>query len=168
METKTIESMSQEGRKIPSRRDFSKKAHIKSLEEYEKIYKRSVDDPEGFWSEIANQLHWYKKWEEFHFWDPSKALIRYFKGGLTNISYNCLDQHLKDREDKVAILWQGEPDEDVRKITYSELHREVCRFANVLKKKGVKKGDRVCIYLPMIPELAISMLACARIGAIHN
>ena len=166
--TSTITSVSQEGQKIPPRKEFSEKAHIKSLQEYDKIYRRSVDEPEAFWTEIAQQLHWYKKWDEFHFWDPNKVIIRWFKGGLTNMSYNCLDLHLKDRPNKVAILWQGEPENDVKKITYAQLHKDVCRFANVLKKKGIKKGDRVCIYLPMIPELPIAMLACARIGAIHN
>jgi len=168
MTKETIESISQEGQKIPPAKEFSRKAHIKSLEEYEKIYKRSVEDPEGFWTEIANQLHWFRKWDEFHFWDPNKVIIRWFKGGLTNISYNCVDRHLAERKDKVAILWQGEPEADVKKITYGELHKEVCRFANVLKKKGIRKGDRVCIYLPMIPELPVAMLACARIGAVHN
>ena len=166
--TSTITSVSQEGQKIPPRKEFSEKAHIKSLQEYDKIYRRSVDEPEAFWTEIAQQLHWYKKWDEFNFWDPNKVIIRWFKGGLTNMSYNCLDLHLKDRPNKVAILWQGEPENDVKKITYAQLHKDVCRFANVLKKKGIKKGDRVCIYLPMIPELPIAMLACARIGAIHN
>jgi acetyl-CoA synthetase len=169
MSKETIESVSHEGVVIPPKGDFSKKAWIKSLKEYEDAYKSSIENPEGFWTEIANQLYWYNGWDEFHFWDPNKVVIRWFKGGLTNISYNCLDRHLKDKtKDKVAILWQGEPDEDVKKLTYSELHRQVCRFANVLKKKGVKKGDRICIYLPMIPELSIAMLACARIGAIHN
>ncbi|MCX6695870.1 MAG: acetate--CoA ligase [Candidatus Altiarchaeota archaeon] len=164
----SIESISQEGRKIPPAKSFSEKAHIKSLDEYNRIYKESVENPEKFWTNIANEFYWFKKWDEFHHWDPDKVVCRWFKGGLTNVSYNCLDRHLKDRKDKTAILWQGEPDEDVRKISYGELHKEVCKFANVLKKKGIKKGDRICIYLPMIPELPIAMLASARIGAIHN
>ncbi|MDD5111211.1 MAG: acetate--CoA ligase [Candidatus Altiarchaeota archaeon] len=168
MADKTIESMGQEGVVIPPRKEFSEKAQIKSLAEYNKIYERSVKDPQGFWTEIANQLHWYRKWDEFHYWEPEKAVIRWFKGGQTNISYNCVDRHLASKKDRVAILWQGEPDEDVRKVTYGQLHRDVCRFANVLKKKGIRKGDRVCIYLPMVPELPVAMLACARIGAIHN
>ncbi|MFH1056173.1 MAG: acetate--CoA ligase [Candidatus Altiarchaeota archaeon] len=166
--TSAIESISQEGVKIPTRKGFSEKAYIKSMNEYEAMYKKSIGDPEGFWTEVANQMHWYKKWDEFHFWDDKKIICRWFKGGLTNMSYNCLDRNLKNRKDKVAILWQGEPEEDVRKITYAQLHKEVCKFANVLKKQGVKKGDRVCIYLPMIPELPVAMLACTRIGAIHN
>ena len=163
-----IESISQEGQKIPPKKSFSEKATIKSLADYEKIYKESIEQPEKFWTRIANELFWFRKWDEFHYWEPEKAIIRWFSGGLTNVSYNCVDRHLPDSKDKVAILWQGEPDADVRKITYGALHKEVCRFANVLKKKGVKRGDRVCIYLPMIPELAIAMLASARIGAIHN
>jgi acetyl-CoA synthetase len=161
-------SVSQEGVKIPPRKEFSEKANIKSAKEYDALYKKSIEKPQEFWTEMANQLHWFKKWDEFHFWDPNTVTCRWFKGGLTNISYNCLDTHLKDKKDKVAILWQGEPEEDVRKVTYGELHRDVCKFANVLKKHGIKRGDRVCLYLPMIPELAVAMLACARIGAVHN
>jgi len=163
----TIESISQAGMKIPPKKQFLETAHVRGAE-YDKLYRQSLDKPEEFWTAIANQLTWFKKWDEFHFWDPKTVTCRWFKGGLTNVSYNCLDRHLKDRKDKVAILWQGEPEDDVRKITYGELHRDVCRFANVLKKHGIKRGDRVCLYLPMIPELAVAMLACTRIGAVHN
>jgi acetyl-CoA synthetase len=166
---KTITSMLAETRTFPPSKDFVAQAQIKSRAEYEKIYERSVKDPEGFWSEVAGQLHWYKKWTKVNEEDFPKAKLQWFIGGKTNLSYNCLDRHIgTPRENKVGLLWQGEPDEDVRKFTYKELLREVSRFANVLKKKGIKKGDRVTIYLPMIPELAIAMLACARIGAIHS
>jgi acetyl-CoA synthetase len=163
-----IESISQAGVTIPPRKEFSEKAHIKSEKQYKEMYKRSIEDPKGFWTEVAEQLTWFKKWDEFYFFDPKEIICRWFKGGQTNLSYNCLDRHLKDKKDKVAILWQGEPENDVRKITYGELHQEVCKFANILKKLGIKKGDRVCLYMPMIPELPVAMLACARIGAIHN
>ncbi|MCD6353789.1 MAG: acetate--CoA ligase, partial [Proteobacteria bacterium] len=152
---------------------FKAKAYIKSREEYEKMYKRSIEDPESFWSEIAEEyVSWNKKWDkvmDYNF-DMRKGdiFIKFFEGGKLNVSYNCLDRHLETRGDKVAIQWEGnEPGED-KAYTYKDLHREVCKFANVLKAHGIKKGDRVCIYLPMIPELAISMLACTRIGAIHS
>ncbi len=129
-----------------------------------------MDDPEGFWAERAEELvAWDKKWDNVLEWDFSTPEIKWFDGAKLNISYNCLDRHLENgRRNKAAIVWQGEPEEDVKVYTYQMLHTEVCRFANVLKKKGVKKGDRVSIYLPMIPELAIAMLACARIGAMHS
>ncbi|MBI5558506.1 MAG: acetate--CoA ligase [Deltaproteobacteria bacterium] len=145
-------------------------AYVKSMDEYRAIYKRSMEDPEGFWAERAEQLiSWDKKWDKVLEADLHKPEIKWFQGGKLNISYNCLDRHLKNgRRNKAAIIFQGEPEEDVRIYTYQMLHREVCRFANVLRKYGVKKGDRVAVYLPMIPELAISLLACARIGAIHS
>ena len=145
-------------------------AYVKSMDEYRAHYKRSMEDPEGFWAERAEQLvSWDKKWDKVLDADLHKPEIKWFQGGKLNISYNCLDRHLKNgRRNKAAIIFQGEPEEDVRIYTYQMLHREVCRFANVLKKYGVKKGDRVAVYLPMIPELAISLLACARIGAIHS
>jgi len=165
----TIKSVMEETRKIPPMKDFSKNAYIKSLEEYEEIYKKSIKDPEGFWAKQAEQLVWFKKWDKVYSWDPKKAECKWFEGGKLNVSYNCLDRHLTDwHKNKAAIIWEGEPLGESKTYTYQELHRDVCRFANVLKKKGIKKGDRVCIYLPMIPELAISMLACSRIGAIHN
>ena len=145
------------------------KAYIKNLEEYRKLYQRSIDDPEGFWGELAEQLDWFKRWEKVLDWDFRKPDIKWFTGGKLNVSYNCLDRHLNTwRRNKVALIWQGEPLEENRVFTYQQLHYHVCKFGNVLKKLGVKKGDRVSIYLPMIPELPIAMLACARIGAIHS
>ncbi|MBI5500037.1 MAG: AMP-binding protein, partial [Deltaproteobacteria bacterium] len=168
-EQKTITSMMDEKRSFPPAKEFAAKAHIKSRAEYEKIWKRSVEDPDGFWTEVASELHWFKKWDKVNQEDFKNAKVAWFLGGRTNVSYNCLDRHLGTaRENKVGLLWQGEPEEDVRRFTYKELHREVCRFANVLRKKGIKKGDRVTIYMPMIPELPIAMLACARIGAVHS
>lgn len=168
-EKKTITSMMEETRKFPPPKEFSEKAHIKSLAEYQKLYKRSLEDPEGFWGELAENLEWYKKWEkvlDYSFKD--NIYIKWFIGGKLNATVNCLDRHLKShRRNKAAIIWEGEPG-DSRTYTYQQLHTEVCKFANVLKKKGVKKGDRVTIYMPMIPELPIAMLACARIGAIHS
>jgi acetyl-CoA synthetase len=140
------------------------------MEEYKKAYAHSMEDPEGFWAERAEELvTWDKKWDKVLECDLSIPEVKWFLGGKLNISTNCLDRHLTDgRRNKAAIIWQGEPEEDVRVYTYQMLHDEVCRFANVLKKRGVKKGDRVAIYLPMIPELAISLLACARLGAVHS
>jgi acetyl-CoA synthetase len=145
-------------------------AHIKSMDEYKAAYQRSMDDPEGFWADRAEELvTWDKKWDKVLEYDFDKPQIEWFKGGKLNMSVNCLDRHLTDgRRNKAAIIWQGEPEEDVKVYTYQMLHTEVCRFANVLRKKGVKKGDRVAIYLPMVPELSIALLACARIGAIHS
>ena len=162
-----------EAKQFPPVPEFSEKAHISSLEQYEQMYQESVNDPEGFWLKQAECIDWYQKptkAREFT-WDTDKRIIdhRWFEDGVLNVAYNCLDRHLTTwRKNKAAIIWQGEPEEDVRTLTYQELHREVCRFANVLKSNGVKKGDRVAVYLPMIPELAITMLACARIGAIHS
>jgi acetyl-CoA synthetase len=145
------------------------KAYIKRMDEYEDLYRRSINDSEPFWGELAEQLDWYKKWDKVLDYDFDKPEINWFKGGKLNASYNCLDRHLNHwRSNKVALIWQGEPLEENRIFTYQQLHYHVCKFANVLKKFGVKKGDRVSIYLPMIPELPIAMLACARIGAIHS
>ena len=136
---------------------------------YQAMYKRSIDDPEGFWSEQAKEfLHWFKPWNKVWEYDYPRGHIRWFEGAKLNVSYNCLDRHLETRGDQVAILWEGDDPADDKAITYRELHTEVCKFANALKAQGVKKGDRVCIYLPMIPEAAVAMLACARIGAIHS
>ncbi len=155
--------------KIPPSPDFAAKAHVKSFEEYRKLYDRSIRDPEGFWGEIAEQFYWKQKWtkvREATFRRP--VSIQWFIGGKTNVSYNCLDRHLATRGDQTAILWEGNnPGEDAR-LTYRELHEEVCRLANGLRSIGVKKGDRVCVYLQMIPQAAIACLACARIGAIHS
>jgi acetyl-CoA synthetase len=168
-EKKTITSMMEEKRTFPPSKEFSSKAHIKSLEEYKKLYEKSIKDPDGFWGEQAQNLEWFKKWDkvlDYSFGD--NLYIKWFQGGKINVTVNCLDRHLKTaKKDKVALLWEGEPG-DTRKYTYQQLYEEVCKFANVLKKKGVKKGDRVTIYMPMIPELPIALLACARIGAIHS
>jgi acetyl-CoA synthetase len=145
------------------------KAYIKRMEDYKELYQRSLRDPDGFWGELAEHLDWYKKWDKVLEYDFDKPEIKWFIGGKLNASYNCLDRHLNSwRSNKVALIWQGEPLEENRIFTYQQLHYHVCKFANVLKKFGVEKGDRVSIYLPMIPELPIAMLACSRIGAIHS
>jgi acetyl-CoA synthetase len=142
---------------------------ITSFEEYERQYKHSVEAPESFWSEIADSFLWKKKWDRVLEWNFASPNVKWFVNGKLNITENCLDRHLKDRGDQVAILWEpNEPDEKHRALTYRELHQQVCRFANVLKNNGAKKGDRICIYMPMVPEAAVAMLACARIGAIHS
>ncbi|AGF78253.1 acetyl-coenzyme A synthetase [Desulfocapsa sulfexigens DSM 10523] len=165
-----ITSLLSEGRVFEPPVEGREAAAIGSLEEYKAIYKRSIEDPEGYWAERAEELvTWDKKWDTVLEADFDKPEFSWFKGGKMNVSYNCLDRHLENgRRNKAAIIWQGEPEEDVKVYTYQMLHTEVCRFANVLKKKGVKKGDRVSIYLPMIPELSIALLACARIGAMHS
>ncbi|MEL4307588.1 acetate--CoA ligase [Joostella sp. CR20] len=144
--------------------------HIKHLEEYFQVYRKSVRDPESFWGEVAEEhFLWRKKWNNVLEWDFKKPEIKWFEGAQLNITENCIDRHLRTRGDKTAIIWEpNSPDEEAQHITYKDLHDRVCKFANVLKSKGIKKGDRVCIYLPMIPELAVSVLACARIGAIHS
>lgn len=148
--------------------EFVAKAHIKSMDEYKKMYDESINDPDGFWGRIAEDFTWFKKWDSVRKFDFVEGHIKFFEGGKTNMTYNCLDRHLETRGDQVVFLWEGnEPGED-RKITYKELHEEVCKFANVLRKAGVKKGDRVCLYMQMIPELPVAMLATARIGAIHS
>ena len=146
---------------------FSRQAHIESMERYQEMYRRSIEDPEGFWAEIAaGELEWDEGWERVLEWDPPFA--RWFVGGRLSVAHNCLDRHLQaGRGDKIAYIWEGEPGE-VRTLTYQELHDEVCRFANALRGLGVDQGDRVAIYLPMILELPIAMLACASIGAIHS
>ncbi|RYH74078.1 acetate--CoA ligase [Flavobacteriaceae bacterium 144Ye] len=144
--------------------------HIKHLEEYYQVYRKSVRNPEVFWEEIAEEhFMWRKKWDNVLSWDFTKPEVKWFEGAKLNITENCIDRHIYTRGDKTAIIFEpNNPDEDAQYITYRQLHDKVCRFANVLKEKGIGKGDRVCIYLPMIPELAISVLACARIGAIHS
>jgi len=168
-EEKSIQVLMSEKRTFPPSEEFSRKAHITSLEEYEKIYKRSVDDPEGFWADIAEKnISWYKKWDKVLEYDFRKPDIKWFIGGKLNASYNCLDRHITTAtRNKAAIIWEAD-DGSYKTFTYQQLYREVNRFANVLKKNGVSRGDRVSIYMPMIPELAIAMLACARIGAIHS
>lgn len=144
--------------------------HIKHLEEYYQVYRKSVRNPEVFWEEIAEEhFMWRKKWDNVLSWDFTKPEVKWFEGAKLNITENCIDRHIYTRGDKTAIIFEpNNPNEDAQHITYRQLHDKVCRFANVLKEKGIGKGDRVCIYLPMIPELAISVLACARIGAIHS
>ncbi len=143
-------------------------AHI-NQEQYAALYQRSLSDPDAFWAEQAEQfVSWSRKWDKVQDWDYDKADIKWFSGARLNVSYNCLDRHLDTRGDDVAIIWEGDDPAVDKKITYRELHREVCRCANVLKARGVAKGDRVSIYMPMIPEAAVAMLACARIGAIHS
>lgn len=161
-----ISSLLKEDRVFAPAAEFSSHAHIKSRADYDRIYRRSIEDPEGFWSEMAGSLHWFKKWERVLEWNAPFA--KWFVGGQINISYNCLDRHLSSwRKNKAAIVWEGEPG-DARTLTYQQLHAEVCKFANVLKGLGIAKGDRVAIYMPMIPELPVAMLACARIGATHS
>jgi len=149
--------------------DFVQKAHIQSMEQYKEMYDRSINDPEGFWAEIAEDFYWKEKWTKVREYDFKGNIdIKWFADAKTNISYNCLDRHLDTRGDQTAIIWEGnEPGEDT-KMTYKELHQQVCKFANALKSIGVKKGDRVCLFMQMIPQLPIAMLACARIGAIHS
>ncbi len=167
-EEQKITSMMAEKRVFKPSEEISKDAYIKSFDEYKKIYQRSIDDPEGFWGEMAEQLDWYKKWDKVLVNDFTNAKHEWFVGGKLNVSYNCLDRHIKTtRKNKAALIWEGDIG-DTKTLTYQQLYHEVCKFANVLKKKGVKKGDRVSIYLPMIVELPIAMLACARIGAIHS
>ena len=163
MQSTNIDSILHEQRKFDPPAEFSQKAHIKSLAEYEKLYQESVDDPDTFWSRVASELHWFKKWDKVLEWNCPWA--KWFVGGEINLSYNCLDRHVQTwRKNKAAIIWESEPGE-VRTLTYQQLLTEVQKFANVLKSLGVKKGDRVAIYMGMTPELAIAMLACARIGA---
>ena len=165
-----ITSLLAEGKVFQPPEQGRDQAWVKSMEEYKKAYAESMADPEGFWARRAEELvTWDKKWDKVLEYDLTVPEVKWFLGGKLNVSVNCLDRHLTDgRRNKAAIIWQGEPEEDVRVYTYQMLHDEVCRFANVLKKKGVKKGDRVAIYLPMVPELAISLLACARLGAVHS
>lgn len=157
------------GKLIPPPANFAGKANCPSFEEYQKMYERSIKDPEGFWGEIADTFVWNKKWDkvcEYTF--EGNVSIKWFIGGKTNISVNALDRHLEKRGDQPAIIWEGNEPTEQKIMTYKQMHADVCKFANVLKSLGVKKGDRVCLYLQMIPELPIAMLACARIGAIHS
>jgi acetyl-CoA synthetase len=143
--------------------------HIKSFDEYKDAYKKSVDNPEKFWEEIASNFSWKKKWTKTLEWNFSEPNVKWFIDGKLNITENCLDRHLNKLGDKPAIIWEANnPDESGRTLTYRQLHEQVCKFANVLKNNGAKKGDRICIYMPMVPEAAIAVLACARIGAIHS
>ena len=151
----------------PPSEDFVRKAHVQGMKGYLDLYRHAEQDPEEFWGEIAErEIHWFEKWSKVLEWNPPFA--RWFAGAKLNVSYNCLDRHLTTpRKNKVAILWEGEPGEQ-RALTYQELHRLVVRFASVLKSRGYKAGDRAIIYMPMIPELPIAMLACTRLGIIHS
>lgn len=161
-----IESILNESRVFPPPQQFAEQAHIKSFEEYEKIYAEAEADPEAFWAKQAEELHWFKKWDTVLEWNEPFA--KWFVGGKLNVAYNCLDRHLDTwRRNKAAIIWEGEPGE-IKTITYLQLHQEVSRFANVLKKLGVQTGDRVALYMPLVPALAVAMLACARLGATHT
>ncbi len=165
-DTQGIQSTMVETRRFPPPASFSANAHLGDPQEYQRLYKRSIDDPEGFWREVAKEFHWYKPFQKVLEWNPPFA--KWFVGGQTNVSYNCLDLQIeRGRRDHVALLWEGEPG-DVRRLTYGELRSEVCRLANALKRIGVKKGEVVTIYMPMVPELTVAMLACARIGAPHS
>ncbi|MGB3613761.1 MAG: acetate--CoA ligase [Elainellaceae cyanobacterium] len=165
--TQAIESILQEQRRFPPSDAFSQQAHIKSQADYERLYAEAEADPAAFWDKLAKEeLHWFEPWDTVLDWQPPHA--KWFVGGKLNVSYNCLDRHLQTwRKNKAALIWEGEPG-DSRTLTYAQLHREVCQFANALKHLGVGKGDVVGIYMPMIPEAAIAMLACARIGAPHT
>jgi acetyl-CoA synthetase len=144
-------------------------SRITSFEQYQQEYQRSIEDPENFWAEQAQQFTWKKKWDKVLEWDFEKPEIRWFDGATLNITENCLDRHLAERGDQVAYYWEpNDPSEKAVELTYKQLHEQVCRFGNVLKSNGAKKGDRICIYMPMVPELAIAVLACARIGAVHT
>ncbi|OQY03529.1 MAG: acetate--CoA ligase [Planctomycetales bacterium 4572_13] len=170
---KGMESLQSEGRKFPPPANIQSNAWIDSVEQYETMWKQSIDDPDGFWLEQAKTLSWFKEPTKSleYTWDTKARKIEHtwFKDGELNVSYNCLDRHLGTPvENKDAIVWQGEAEDAVKKFTYKELHVEVCKFANVMKSKGIVKGDRIAIYMPMVPELAIVMLACTRIGAIHS
>ena len=164
--TDSIESVLQENRKFPPSAEFSEAAHISSEEQYQEMWQKAKDDPAAFWGEMAENLDWFKKWDSVL--DGDMPNTKWFQGGKINASYQCLDRHVDSRrKNKAAIIWEGEPG-DTRVLTFQDLHREVCKFANVLKGLGVETGDRVTIYMPMVPELAIAMLACARLGAVHS
>ena len=168
-ESTGFDSVSREDRVIPPPEWVKKNAWVTSMEQYQEMYDHSVTDPEGFWADMATELvYWEKPWDKVVEWEFETPKIEWFIGAKTNVSYNCLDRHLTDgRRNKAALIWES--DEGRSKVyTYQSLYHKVCRFSNVLKKHGIKKGDRVAIYMPMIPELAIAMLACARIGAIHS
>src|SRR5687768_9605060 len=142
---------------------------IKSFEEYKEAYRKSIEEPEEFWRYIAQHFHWRKPWNKTLEWNFSEPSVKWFQGGKLNITENCIDRHLAELGSKPAIIWEpNNPEERVRTVTYNRLHKRVCQFAQVLRNNGVKKGDRVCIYMGMVPELAYSVLGCARIGAIHS
>ncbi len=157
-----------ESKVYPVPEEFAENAHINS-ELYEAMYQRSIEDPDNFWAEQAETfLDWSKRWDRVQDWDFKTGEIKWFEGGKLNVAYNCLDRHLETRGDQIALLWEGDDPNVDNRLTYRELHEQVCKFSNVLKTRGVKKGDRVCIYMPMVTEAAVAMLACTRIGAVHS
>ena len=161
--TTNIESVLHEERVFQPPAEFAAAARVSSMEEYERLRREAEDAPDEFWARMAEEIHWFRRWDKVLKWEPPHA--EWFVGGRTNVSYNCLDRHLPTwRRNKAAIIWEGEPGE-VRTLTYQQLYRHVCRFAHVLKKLGVERGDRVALYMPLVPELAVAMLACARVGA---
>ena len=152
----------------PVPKEVENRAHIRN-EQYLAMYDASINRPDEFWSQKADEfLSWFKPWDKLNDSDFSVGEAKWFIGGKLNACYNCVDRHLELKSDRTAIIWEGDEPEDDVNITYRELHEQVCRLANVLKEKGVRKGDRVCIYMPMVPEAAYTMLACARIGAVHS
>ena len=154
---------------FPPSAEASAGAHISTIEQYQELYERSINDPEGFWTEHANRLHWCEKWNTLREWDYSQAEIKWFLGGKLNACYNCVDRHVDEGHgEDTALIWEGNDPNESRTFTYAELQVEVQKAANALKNLGIEKGDRVCIYMQMIPELSIAMLACARIGAVHS
>ncbi len=165
----SIESLSHEERRFPPPPKLQQHAWIGSLEQYEVMYQRSLQEPEKFWAELAEDFVWFRKWDRVHSYDWRDTIeIKWFEGAETNLCYNALDRHLPAAQDRLAFLWIGNEPGEERRITYGELHAEVCQCANALKSLGVKKGDRIALYMPMIPELVVSLLACARIGAVHS
>src|SRR5215207_1566919 len=166
MSSTSIESVLTEKRSFPPPAEFSKHAHVKNFVDYEALYDRAASEPEKFWAEIASELEWSAPWKKVLDWQPPDA--KWFCGGKLNVTASCLDRHARSwRKNKAAIIFEGEPG-DTRVLTYGQLHREVCKAANALTELGIREGDFVAIYLPMIPEAAIAMLACARIGAPHT
>lgn len=165
-ESNSIETYSNEARLFPPPPDFAAEAEVKSFSDYEALYAEAEADPQAFWAKRAEELSWFRKWDKVLDWNEPHA--KWFVGGTINIAYNCLDRHIATwRKNKAAIIWEAETGE-IKTITYLQLHQEVSRFANVLKKLGVQTGDRVALYMPLIPALAVAMLACARIGATHT
>ena len=153
---------------IPVKSDIAARAKISSLEDYQALYRESIEDPQGFWRKQADRLTWFHKPNEVGHFDYREVDISWYLGGRINACFNCVDRHVATRGDKTALLWVKDAPGEYQHITYKELQREVSRVANVLLHHGVRRGDRVCIYLPMAPELAYTMLACARIGAVHS
>ncbi|HUP19608.1 MAG TPA: AMP-binding protein, partial [Gemmatimonadota bacterium] len=161
-----IDTLLHESRRFPPPPEFARAAHVGSMEEYRRLHRGSLEDPEGFWGRMASALDWVEPWDRVLEWNPPHA--KWFAGGRLNASANCLDRHLAERGDKVALHWIGEPPEERRTLTYRELHAAVARFAGGLKALGLETGDRVAVYMPLVPELAIALLACARLGLVHS